>query len=103
MRGKRQAGDLDGRGLQAFFEARFADLERRSDDCLQLVATTASELKQHLGSDINRLAVAVEATNGRLRKAEIAIAVLKFAVFTIGGALLVAGLQVVVAKLTGGV
>lgn len=75
------------RSLRSFIESRFALVDQRSE-------------RQHLE---NRAALAeltktVQETNGRVRKAEIAIAVLKFAVYTIGGGLVVAGLQVIVAR-----
>ena len=62
---------------------------------MQLIATTTTETK----SDLDELKTYVQTTNGRLRKAETVIAVLKFAVFTIGGALLLAMLQVAVTRL----
>ena len=88
----------DLRSMQAFIEARFNALDRRQDDTLQLISTTTTEARHELV----KLTAAVELTNGRVRKAEVAIAVLKFAVFTIGGALLLASMQVLVAKLSGG-
>lgn len=54
-------------------------------------------------SDVKEMKGDVKATNGRLLKAEIAIAVLKFAVYTIGGSLLATllamGAQVLLGKI----
>lgn len=80
--------DHDIRSLQMFVEGRLDAYDQRAAD-RHSETTTA----------INQLAVKVDLTNGRVRKAEVALAVLRFAVFTIGGALVVAGLQVIVARL----
>lgn len=87
--------DHDLKSLQTFIQTRFDAIDRRQDDTLQLIATTTTETK----SDLDELKTYVQTTNGRLRKAETVIAVLKFAVFTIGGALLLAMLQVAVTRL----
>jgi len=80
----------DVKSLLAFMEARFNAYDQR-----------AAERHIETKDTLTGLGVKVDLTNGRVRKMEIAVAVLKFAVFTIGGALLLAGLQVVVAKLSG--
>lgn len=81
--------DHDVRSLQAFMEARFNAID-----------LAAAQRHTENTAALALLGGKVDLTNGRVRKMEIAIAVLKFAVFTIGGALLLAGLQVVVAKLS---
>lgn len=88
--------DHDVKSLQAFMEARFNSLDRRQDDCLQLIATT----NEDTASKLSEVKDAVDATNGRLRKAEVVIAVLRFAVFTIGGGLLVGLVQFVVSRMS---
>lgn len=58
------------------------------------------EMHEENKTTLREIKADVEQTNGRVRKAEVAIAVLKFAVYTIGGSLLLAGLQVIVARLS---
>jgi hypothetical protein len=79
--------DHDVKSLQAFIEAKFASYE---DSQQSMHAENKSALE--------KLSALVTATNGRVRNAEVAIAVLKFAVYSIGGSLLITGLQVIVQR-----
>lgn len=82
--------DHDIKSLQASMEARFDAVDARSERQHAENRTTMALLDARTAE-----------TNGRLRKLEVVVAVLKFAVFTIGGALVYAGLQIVVSKLSG--
>lgn len=57
-----------------------------------------SEMKD----DVSEIKAQTIKTNGRVSKLEIVVAVLKFAVFTIGGGLVLAAMQVAIGKLTVG-
>jgi hypothetical protein len=81
----------DVKSLQVFMEGRLDAIDER--------ATRQHAENTSVLQDIHRR---VTETNGRLRKAEVAIAVLKFAVYTIGGALLLATMQVLVKRFGGG-
>ncbi len=63
----------------------------------ELIAELRAEMRVGFGQVNGRL----DTVNGRLRKSEIAIAVIQFAVLTVGGGLAYAGMQIVVARLTG--
>lgn len=71
---------------------RGMDAETRS-----LLDSIASQMRDGF-SDVK---AAQRETNGRVRKAEVSIAVLWFAVMTVGAGLAYAGMQIVVARLTG--
>lgn len=59
------------------------------------------ELRIEMRSGFANVNHRLDTVNGRLRKSEIAIAVLQFGVLTVGGALAYAGMQILVAKLMG--
>ena len=88
----------DVKSLQVLIEQEFKSLhalnqQMHNDNKSAVLAMTA---------DVSEIKTQVQSTNGRLLKAEVAIAVLKFAVFTIGGALLLTAMQIVVAKWSSG-
>lgn len=66
----------------------------------EVTAKDIEALSQRMDAGFTGTHGRLDAINGRVRKAEIAIAVMKFAVFTIGGGLLYAGLQVWIASFT---
>ncbi len=86
--------EYDLKSLQVFIEQRFE-------------ASDSRQLRQHSENQtaLAELTKQVRVTNDRVGKMEITQAVLKFAVFTIGGSLLAAliavALQVLIARLNG--
>jgi 5-hydroxyisourate hydrolase-like protein (transthyretin family) len=80
--------DHDVRTLQTFIETKLDAME-----------TARITMHMENKNTLEKLTDLVTATNGRVRKAEVAIAVLKFAVYTIGGSILLTGLQVIVPRL----
>lgn len=64
--------------------------------------TWRTEMRAEMRAGFQNVNSRLDMVNGRLRKSEIAIAVLQFGVLTVGGALAYAGMQLVIAKLTGG-
>lgn len=86
----------DLRTLQVFLESELrADREARAR--MHQESTAANN---KMVAELAKVTAQTTATNGRVTKLEVTMAVLKFAVFTIGGGLLVAGLQVLITKLT---
>jgi hypothetical protein len=55
----------------------------------------------NIETDVSEVKQLARETNGRLRRAEINVAILRFAVYTIGGSLVLAGLQVLIGKFSG--
>ncbi|HEX2594703.1 MAG TPA: hypothetical protein VHL34_24585 [Rhizomicrobium sp.] len=80
----------DIRTLQTFIEAKFTSVDEKQQRMHVENQTALATLTNQ-----------VLLTNGRVRNAEVAIAVLKFAVYTIGGSILLAGLQVIVGRFGG--
>lgn len=66
-------------------------------DTRDRIAAVLTEMRQGFDGTHSRL----DTVNGRVRKMEIAVAVVQFGFYTIGGALAVAGMQVLVSKLSG--
>lgn len=87
----------DVKSLQVLIEQEFKSLHTLTH---QMHADNKAGISA-MKSDVSEIKAQVTSTNGRLLKAEVAIAVLKFAVFTIGGALLLTAMQIVVAKWAG--
>ena len=90
--------DHDVKSLQVLIEQEFKSLNAASH---QMHAENKAAVLD-MRSDVAEIKAQVTSTNGRLLKAEVAIAVLKFAVFTIGGALMLTAMQIVVAKWSSG-
>lgn len=67
----------------------------------QRVAHHESAVVQEMRAGFSQVNQRLDTVNGRLRKTEVALAVLKFAVYTIGGALAYGGFQIVVSRLGG--
>lgn len=63
---------------------------------------TLAEIRTEMRAGFVQVNGRLDTVNGRLRKSEVAIAVLQFGVMTVGGALAYAGMQLVISKLTGG-
>lgn len=91
--------DHDVKSLQVLIEAEFKAMHSLYAQMHADNSKSTDELKK----DVAEIKAQTTATNGRLMKAEVAIAVLKFAVFTIGGALLLAAMQVLIGRFTTGV
>lgn len=90
--------DHDVKSLQVLIEGEFKALHALQQQMHVENRASAAELR----ADLVAVKEQTTATNGRLVKAEVAIAVLRFAVLTIGGsllgALLFAAIQVVVSR-----
>lgn len=62
---------------------------------------TLAEMRAEMRAGFVQVNGRLDTVNGRLRKSEVAIAVLQFGVMTVGGALAYAGMQLIISKLTG--
>lgn len=91
--------DHDLKSMQVFIEGEF----RASHAMQQQMHTDNRTAYAELRAEMAEIKSQTTATNGRLGKAEVAIAVLKFAVFTIGGALMLAAMQILIGRFTVGV
>ncbi len=87
----------DLRSLQVFIEGEFK--ASRQEQARMHTENTAANLA--LVTEMAKTTAQTTATNGRVTKMEITVAVLKFAVFTIGGSLLLAAMQVMIGRLGG--
>ncbi len=99
--------DHDLKSLQVFIEGelradRVAREQMRSQDieARERMHKENGAATQALVVELAKVTAQTTATNGRVSKLEVAMAVIRFAVFTIGGAFVVAGLQVIVTRFT---
>lgn len=80
--------DHDLKSLQVFMEREF-------------VANRELAERMHVENQakLTSLETKADKTNGRVTKLEVAVAVMRFAVYTIGGTLVLTGIQIAVGKL----
>lgn len=87
--------DHDIKSLQVFIEGEFrADRQARDQMHAENKAGNTS-----LWTEMVEIKAQTKLTNGRVTKIEIAVAVLQFVVFTVGGALILSGVQYLISRL----